>query len=125
MTQHGFLTSITTTNGRTNRKRYVLYSVAVVAVSVVLMMFDPTLWASEGGETGRLGGIVYLVSAIAHLILFIRRSHDVNRSGWLALLIIVPLVNIAVGLYAIFAKGTQGPNRFGPDPLNQVAPAVA
>jgi uncharacterized membrane protein YhaH (DUF805 family) len=90
------------------------------------MMFDPTLWASEGDEAGLLGGLVYLVAAIAHLILFIRRSHDVDHSGWFALLLFVPFVNIAVGLHAIFAKGTQGPNRFGPDPLNQqVAPAVA
>lgn len=55
----------------------------------------------------------------ANLSLFIRRLHDLDKSGWFALLLCVPVVNILFSLYTLCFKGTEGPNRFGPDPLQQ------
>lgn len=40
-----------------------------------------------------------------------------------ALEVVVMLVNLGIGLWLLFARGDQGPNRFGPDLLP--APAVA
>ena len=50
----------------------------------------------------------------------VKRLHDANKSGWLLLLGLIPLVNIALGLYMLFADGTVGPNRYGPDPKNRM-----
>ena len=43
----------------------------------------------------------------------VKRLHDLDRSGWLFLLVLIPLLNIFFFLYLIFAKGKQTPNRFG------------
>jgi len=56
----------------------------------------------------------------------IKRLHDLNRSGWwmLALIVgpLIPFVNIVAGLgyliYLGFIPGTQGSNRFGHRPLS-------
>ncbi|WP_407305038.1 DUF805 domain-containing protein [Acinetobacter sp.] len=61
-----------------------------------------------------LGFLVILVLYIYFLIVItIRRLHDLNRSGWLILLFLVPLLNIFMGLYLLLASGTKGPNDYG------------
>jgi hypothetical protein len=48
------------------------------------------------------------------IIFAVRRCHDIDISGWWNLLIAVPLVNIAYGLFLVLKPGTEGANRFGP-----------
>lgn len=68
--------------------------------------------------------IFVLVNFIPGIALVVRRLHDLDKSGWWYLLLVVlyfiPLVNlIAVIVFIVFMcrRGTVGPNRFGPDPL--------
>lgn len=48
----------------------------------------------------------------------VKRLHDLNQSGWLCLLQVIPIVNLAFGFYLIFYSGTKGPNQYGADPKN-------
>lgn len=61
--------------------------------------------------------IVALVLAVAAISCHVRRLHDMDYSGWMYLVMLVPLVDLVLLLAMIFKKGTAGPNRFGPDPL--------
>jgi len=55
-------------------------------------------------------------------MLTIQRCHDFNTSGWLSLLVLVPLVNLIFW----FIPGTDGPNRYGaPTPPNSTLVVVA
>ncbi|HAE49771.1 MAG TPA: DUF805 domain-containing protein, partial [Tistrella mobilis] len=48
-----------------------------------------------------------------------RRCHDRGRSGWFQLIMLIPLIGWIWLLVEIgFLRGTEGPNRFGPDPLH-------
>lgn len=47
----------------------------------------------------------------------VRRLHDLDRTGWWYLIILVPLIGLIVLLVFFVTRGTSGPNRFGPDPL--------
>ncbi|MBB3461477.1 DUF805 domain-containing protein [Rhizobium sp. BK377] len=75
-----------------------------------------------------VGGIFILAMFLPQVGLQVRRFHDRNISGWwyLALFIagFVPYLNVISGL-TIFVisvlRGTDGPNRFGPDPLHPEA----
>lgn len=60
-----------------------------------------------------------LMLAWSCVAITVKRLHDLDRSGWLFLLILIPLLNIFFFLYLVFAKGKQTPNRFG----NPGAPA--
>ena len=51
---------------------------------------------------------------ILYFSLIIRRLHDLNKTGWLALLILIPFIKSLFYIYILFFKGTPGPNRFGP-----------
>ena len=56
---------------------------------------------------------------IASTCLVIRRLHDVDKSGWWYL-IIFTIIGIIPLLIWYCSKGTDGDNRFGKDPLEQL-----
>ena len=58
-------------------------------------------------------GILYIAIIYFSFLFAVRRLHDRNHSGWLSLLMLVPLVNIGMALYLTFAKGDAYANQFG------------
>ncbi len=65
----------------------------------------------------QIGIYVYIISAISIFILAIPRWHDLNKSWWYALLLIIPLVNILIFLSLFFWKWTKWNNQYWPNPL--------
>jgi uncharacterized membrane protein YhaH (DUF805 family) len=65
-----------------------------------------------------------ILTAYIFVALGVKRSHDLGKSGWFALLLFVPLVQLWPVLELNFVKGAPGPNRFGEDPLQAAAPPV-
>jgi uncharacterized membrane protein YhaH (DUF805 family) len=51
-----------------------------------------------------------------------RRLHDGNRSGWWQL-IAFTVIGLIPLIYWLIKKGTEGPNRFGEDPVAASPPA--
>ena len=58
-----------------------------------------------------VAGLVYL------LLVAPQRFRDLNRPGWHAALLLIPIYNLYVGLDLAFARGTRGTNLYGSDPL--------
>jgi uncharacterized membrane protein YhaH (DUF805 family) len=102
-------------NGRIGRLRYFTYS-SVVALAVVMIAGVIILLCSPGMAMLMLG-LTYLTFIPAIFILMIRRLNDLDRSGWYSLGTIIPFVNVALALYASFARGSQGANHYGPAPV--------
>jgi uncharacterized membrane protein YhaH (DUF805 family) len=68
---------------------------------------------------------IVIVLAIASIwptmALIIKRLHDRNHSGWFACIMLIPIVGpIWLIVEVWFLKGTNGPNRFGNDPLQLI-----
>lgn len=67
-------------------------------------------------NTQLVSGLFQVATAIPSLAVSVRRLHDIDYSGWWILISFVPVVGlIAIVWWA--TKGTDGPNRFGPDPI--------
>ncbi|MCQ2315964.1 MAG: DUF805 domain-containing protein [Bacteroidales bacterium] len=45
-----------------------------------------------------------------------KRCHDLGKSGYFGLLMLIPLVNIFIGIYLAFFKGDFNDNEYGPSP---------
>lgn len=110
----GFAAMFFRHDNRLNRKRYILRSLALFAVAVVGMMIAAALRGTAGTLLGYLINFVVFVLA---LMLTIRRLHDLNRPTWWCIGTFIPILNFALGCYALFFAGTRGSNRYGPDPL--------
>jgi len=113
--------------GRSRRLEYWLFALFTVLVNAVLVaLFGhveltgagvqyPLLYGVTGGS-GPIGGLFALVNFIPSLAVAVRRLHDQDRSGWLLLLFFVPILGWFALLVIFLLNGTDGPNRYGPDP---------
>jgi uncharacterized membrane protein YhaH (DUF805 family) len=54
-----------------------------------------------------------LAILLPSLAVAVRRLHDLDKSGWWYLLVLVPLVGPIIMLVWFCTPGTRGPNRFG------------
>ena len=104
--------------GRANRAWYlwhillddlVMFTLATVFAVLMFVTGTPLFAVPLAGVV--IGGIW------AGVAVTVKRLHDLDRPGWHWWLLLIPLVNIYMGLVLLFAKGTQGPNQFGRDPL--------
>ena len=65
-------------------------------------------------------GIVYLLLFIPSIALAVRRLHDINRTGWMLLVmgifsfLIIPYIVLLY--WVILKEGDSGPNNYG-DPV--------
>ena len=105
-------------DNRLNRKRYILRSLALWA-AVMILSTAVGLIATflKIRSITMLISVVSLAAAIPGFMLVIRRLHDLDRPTWWCIGCIIPLVNMVLAVYLLFFKGTDGPNQFGPDPL--------
>lgn len=101
--------------GRSPRSEYWWFYLFVVIVYLVGMLLTAAV-----PILGILLLIFYLGSLIPMLAVSIRRLHDLDKSGWWLLLSLVPIAGLLL-LYWFCLRGTDGDNRFGPDPLGNVA----
>jgi uncharacterized membrane protein YhaH (DUF805 family) len=104
------------TSGRIGRVRYIAYGMGIYLLFGIL-----------GGllslAVGQLGmGIAWLGIMVVGFMLTIQRCHDFNTTGWLSLLVLVPLVNLIFW----FIPGTDGENNYGAQtPPNGVGVIIA
>ena len=95
-----------------NRERYILRSLAVGFVTAILMFL--AFFISE-----KVATLINVAAIVIQIMLGVRRTHDIGKSGWWMFLIVVPLVNIIWGVVLIFKKGDNGMNEYGADPLER------
>ena len=50
----------------------------------------------------------------------VRRMHDIDRAGWWALILFVPLAGLLAWIVYASRDGTDGPNRYGVDPKGRI-----
>ena len=103
-------------SGRARRKEYWMFVLFNFVFSFVLGLLDTAFgWNSELG-LGILGGIYSLCVFLPGLAVVVRRLHDVGKSGWFFLIILIPIVG-AIWLIVLFClDGQPGDNKYGPNP---------
>jgi uncharacterized membrane protein YhaH (DUF805 family) len=109
-------------DGRSTRKEFWLFllltNVVAGALAVVAMM-DVDRYGDIGAIGKLMFGLIILGAfggVVPYLAVQVRRLHDQDRSGWFALLNLVPYAGFIVVLILMVVPGTEGVNRFGPDP---------
>lgn len=103
-------------SGRALRSEYWWPQVFFILLYVIMFAGAALLGETIGGFWVIVIFLVILASIIPSISVTVRRLHDSDKSGWFYLLGLIPFVGFYI-LYLVIIKGTDGPNRFGPDPL--------
>jgi uncharacterized membrane protein YhaH (DUF805 family) len=93
-------------SGRIGRARYIAYTLGLSLLFGAVIGVVATMLGAVGGILAIIG---YIGLLVLMFMLTIQRAHDFNTSGWLSLLVLVPLANFIFW----FIPGTDGDNRFG------------
>lgn len=104
--------------GRARRKEYWMFFLFNVLITLALEVIDGLL-----GTTfiGALYGLVVLIPSIA---VTVRRLHDIGRTGWWALIGLIPVLGFIVLLIFAATDGDRGHNEYGADPKESGEPFV-
>ena len=99
--------------GRIGRQTYWLkYFLPWLGLNIVAGIIDATTGVPAVGLVVALVGLWVGFAAGA------KRCHDRDRSGWFQAIMLIPIIGLIWLIVELgFLKGSEGENRFGPDPV--------
>ena len=109
-------------SGRARRSEFWFFGLFNIIFSIIAWVIDIIL-----GTTFDLGyanslpyGMVYVIYYLAVLVpglaVGVRRLHDVGKSGWMMLVVLIPLIG-AIWLLVLYLTDSQvGSNKWGDNP---------
>lgn len=100
-------------------RRSVYWAMMLPCVLVGNLCLKQLLEAQLLGEAGVVWWLVLFPVTVVEIRAFVGRLHDLDKSGWWWLVLLVPVVGSLVAIVVGCLKGTPGPNRFGGDPHMQ------
>lgn len=100
--------------GRARRSEFWFWELAVFIASIVAGVIDAIIGAQI------VGYLILLATIIPSLAVGARRLHDIDKSGWLQLIGIIPIVGWII-LIVWFATDSKPDNQYGPNPKGAAA----
>lgn len=97
-------------DGRARRKEYWMFALFNAIIATIL-----TILGLMSTTFSYINALVSLALLLPALAVGVRRLHDINKSGWVLLIGIIPLLNIYL-IYLFCLEGDKGPNEYGQDP---------
>ena len=106
-------------SGRASRSEYWFWVLFTLIVQLVTGIMDGFIFGSEFG-TGTISNIAAVIYFLPGLAVWVRRLHDVGKSGWwiLSSILILPALLL---LYWLIIEGDSNPNEYGEVPTNTIA----
>jgi uncharacterized membrane protein YhaH (DUF805 family) len=97
-------------DGRAHREEFWMFALVnfLVSIGLAVVAAITHLWILR-----LVYGLAVLVPGLA---VGARRLHDTNKSGWLQLLLLIPLIGLIILIVFWAQEGVPGQNQFGADP---------
>ena len=97
-------------SGRARRSEYWYFTLFLVVASFVAALVDLAIGVPL------LQVLVLLGTLVPSIAVTVRRLHDTGRSGWLYLIVFIPIVGVIVLLVFLCQDSKPEPNQWGPSP---------
>ena len=102
--------------GRARRKEYWMFFLGNFIITVVL-----TILSNLISLLAILYVLYYLAVLIPSIAVGVRRLHDIGKSGFWILIVLIPLIGPIWLLILVVKEGDRGENLYGPDPKMEAA----
>lgn len=109
------LTNYATFVGRAARSEFWYFTLFMILASAGFTLLDFALFPAMPWSP--LNSIFSLLMLLPSIAVAARRLHDIDRSGWWQLILLVPLVGWIVYLIWLCKAGSPGDNRYGASSL--------
>ena len=96
--------------GRARRKEYWMFTLVNFVITLVLGFIDQKF---TKGILQLIYGLAVLLPALG---VSVRRLHDIGKSGWWWLIVLIPFVGAIVMLVFMLIDSQPGANKYGPNP---------
>ena len=94
-------------SGRASKSEYWWFQLYNAIIYVLTFVFQ--------GDLTLLFSILIIVNLIPIWAAAVRRVHDSDKSGWMVLISVIPLIGLYV-IVLLIQDGSKGKNRFGAKP---------
>src|SRR5262245_39613230 len=101
-------------DGRASRSEYWWYALALIVGSWAVLFILAAL-SRDSGPALAVFSVAWLLLIIPTLAVWVRRLHDVGRSGWWWLIGFIPFGGLVLLVFTLL-DSEAGPNRWGPPP---------
>ncbi|TCI91103.1 DUF805 domain-containing protein [Tenacibaculum sp. M341] len=99
-------------NGRARRQEFWMFTLINFLISLAINILSLAI----APELAILGTLYSLAVLLPSLAVGARRLHDIGKSGWLLLLILIPLIGVILLIVWWATDSEHGPNDWGPNP---------
>ena len=94
-------------SGRASKSEYWWFQLYNAIIYVLTFVFQ--------GDLTLLFSILVIANIIPTYAAAVRRIHDSDKSGWMVLIAVIPLIGLYI-FVLLLQDGSKGKNRFGPKP---------
>jgi len=104
-------------NGRASRTEFWMFVLFNFIIAIVLSFVDR--WIGTVNSLtgfGLLGGFYSLAVLIPSLAVSVRRLHDIGKSGWMLLVLLIPIIGGIWLIVLCVFDGNPGENEYGANP---------
>ena len=99
-------------SGRLGRLDY--FSSSLLSTAFWILMVVLAVAADKNAFAG-LGVLISVIYSVRCLAL---RLHDTGRTGWLALIVVVPVIGALMAFFLLFIRGDDDENEYGEPPMS-------
>ena len=112
-------------SGRARRTEYWMFVLFYTIILITALILDNILgfdfkYELMGQSVSAGYGWGYLLAAALHFLpalgTVVRRLHDVGKSGWMYLIVLIPLIGVIWLLVLLVKDSQEGENIYGPNP---------
>jgi uncharacterized membrane protein YhaH (DUF805 family) len=103
--------------GRMKRLRFFVWYLLLGLVGFVLGCAIKMFRTGSSDFMEAMQGFTLEIALVSVLLLYfpvVKRLHDMGRSGWLYLLMFIPVANFVMLLFLLFKRGDPSDNQYGP-----------
>lgn len=100
--------------GRISRLDYFIS--LLIWISYIAIWFILGIFLKSAIGNFPAAGLLFVFNFPLYFSAVVRRLHDINKTGWLSLLSLIPVVGIILTIYLLFPKGDYTSNKYGEIP---------